>query len=106
MKFLVTAHLGGLPPSQRAGESRSASEYPGLPAGRPVEGYSRPRSGAIFPVPEADITVTDFELAGSLASSLWLDVGWNRTAAIWGALNRETRPYICTRSTTAAKRSR
>ena len=47
-------------------------------------------SGAIYPVPESDVVVPDFEIPAHWPRAFALDVGWNRTAAIWGALDRET----------------
>ena len=47
-------------------------------------------SGAIFPVPEADILVEPFELPAYYPRAYGLDVGWNRTAAVWGAHDRDT----------------
>ena len=47
-------------------------------------------SGAIYPVPETDLVVDDFAIPDHFAKAFALDVGWNRTAAIWGALDRET----------------
>lgn len=46
-------------------------------------------SGAIYPVPEEDITVEPFDLPAHWPRAYGLDVGWNRTAAIWGALDRD-----------------
>lgn len=46
-------------------------------------------SGAIFPVPESDIAITDFEIPDHWPRCYALDVGWNRTAAIWAATDRE-----------------
>jgi hypothetical protein len=47
-------------------------------------------AGAIYPVPESDITVDDFAIPKHWVKCYGLDVGWNRTAAVWGALDRET----------------
>ena len=47
-------------------------------------------SGAIYPVPESDIVVEDFALPEFWPKAYGMDVGWNRTASIWGALNRDT----------------
>jgi len=41
-------------------------------------------------VPESDITVGDFPLPEHWPRAYGLDVAWNRTAAVWGALNRDT----------------
>lgn len=64
-----------MPPHQRAARSK------GIPA---------LGSGAIYPVPESEITVEDFPIPDHWARCYALDVGWNRTAALWGALNRDT----------------
>lgn len=47
-------------------------------------------SGAIYPVAESDIVIPDFPLPDFWPRAYGLDVGWNRTAAIWTALDRET----------------
>jgi phage terminase large subunit-like protein len=46
-------------------------------------------AGAIYPVPETDIVVDDFALPAYWPRAYGMDVGWNRTAAIWGAHDRE-----------------
>lgn len=47
-------------------------------------------SGAIYPIPESDIMVDDFEIPRHWARGYGFDVGWNRTAGIFGALDRDT----------------
>jgi hypothetical protein len=47
-------------------------------------------SGAIYPVPESDIVVPDFSLPDHFPRAYGMDVGWNRTAAIWGATDQST----------------
>lgn len=47
-------------------------------------------SGAIYPVPESEIVVTDFRIPNHWPKGYGFDVGWNKTAAIFGALDRET----------------
>lgn len=47
-------------------------------------------SGAIFPVPEDQIVVDDFAIPAHWPRSYGLDVGWNCTAAIFGAIDRES----------------
>jgi hypothetical protein len=41
-------------------------------------------------VPESDVFVPDFELPKYWPRAYGFDVGWNKTAAPWGALDRET----------------
>lgn len=47
-------------------------------------------AGAIYPVPESDIVVPDFALPDYWPRAYGMDVGWNRTAAIWGAHDRDS----------------
>jgi phage terminase large subunit-like protein len=46
-------------------------------------------SGAIYPVPEDQITVDDFEIPDHWPRAYGLDVGWNCTAAVFGAHDRD-----------------
>jgi len=46
-------------------------------------------SGAIYPVPEEDIAVSDFPIPAWWKRSYGLDVGWNMTAAIWSAWDQD-----------------
>jgi terminase large subunit-like protein len=47
-------------------------------------------SGAIYQIPESDIVVPDFEIPDYFPRTYGLDVGWNRTAAIWGARDNQS----------------
>lgn len=47
-------------------------------------------SGAIYPVPESEIVVNDFEIPEYWPVAYALDVGWNRTACLWGAWDRQS----------------
>jgi hypothetical protein len=44
-------------------------------------------SGAIYPVPESEIVCKPFEIPQYWPRCYALDIGWNRTAAVWGAWN-------------------
>ena len=46
-------------------------------------------AGAIYPVPESDVVVKDFEIPEHWPRGYAMDVGWNRTAVGWYALDRE-----------------
>jgi phage terminase large subunit-like protein len=46
-------------------------------------------SGAIYPIAEDQIVVDDFEIPAHWPRAYGLDVGWNKTAAPFGALDRE-----------------
>lgn len=47
-------------------------------------------SGAIFPLDEDEIKCDPIKIPPWYAKVCGLDVGWNKTAAIWGAHDRET----------------
>lgn len=46
-------------------------------------------AGAIYPVPLSDVLVDPIKLPAYWPRAYALDVGWNKTCAIWGALDRE-----------------
>jgi phage terminase large subunit-like protein len=54
-----------------------------------TKGIPQLGSGAIYPIPEDQIKVEPFEIPAYWPRSFSLDVGWNRTAAIWGAIDNE-----------------
>lgn len=47
-------------------------------------------AGAIYPVPESEIVVEPFVIPKHWPRAYALDVGWNRTAALWMAIDQET----------------
>jgi hypothetical protein len=46
-------------------------------------------SGAVYPVPEEDVMYTAFEIPGYYRRAFGLDVGWNFTAAVFGAYDAD-----------------
>jgi hypothetical protein len=47
-------------------------------------------SGAIYPVPASEIACDPIQIPAWWPRGYALDVGWNKTAAVWGAHDRET----------------
>ena len=47
-------------------------------------------AGAIYPVPESDITVDPFEIPKYWPRIYGMDVGWKRTAAVWATMDYDT----------------
>lgn len=47
-------------------------------------------AGAIYPVPEDVVLCDPFEIPDYWPRAYGLDVGWNRTAAVWGAWDRDS----------------
>lgn len=52
-----------------------------------TKGIPQLGAGAIYPVPESEYLVDPFEIPKHWPRAYGLDVGWNRTAAIWAAKN-------------------
>lgn len=53
-------------------------------------------AGAIYPVPESEILVDDFPIPSHWRRVYALDVGWNRTAVVWGAWDLDNDiVYLC-----------
>ena len=67
--------LVGIPPYQRDARSK---------------GIPQLGSGAIYPLAEGDITVEPFDIPPTWPRVYALDVGWNRTAALWGAWDKQS----------------
>lgn len=68
-------YFNSLPPHQRDARSR------GIPA---------LGSGAIYPVPESEIVCDPFPIPDHWPRCFAMDVGWNRTAAVWMAQDLES----------------
>lgn len=47
-------------------------------------------AGAIYPVSEADIVIDPFKIPDNWPRAYALDVGWSKTAAIWGAYDEKS----------------
>lgn len=47
-------------------------------------------AGAIYPVPEEDIKVEPFIIPEHWPRAYGMDVGWKKTAAVWGAIDRDS----------------
>lgn len=67
--------LASYPPHMRDARSK----------GRPQLG-----AGAIYPVPESEIVCDPFKIPPWWPKIYGMDVGWNRTAAVWGAVDNDS----------------
>ena len=47
-------------------------------------------AGAIYPVPESELICDEFAIPEHWRRCYGMDVGWNRTAVVWGATNPDT----------------
>lgn len=55
-----------------------------------IKGIPALGSGAIYPVPESDVMCRPFDIPAYWPRAYALDVGWNRTACLWGAKDQST----------------
>jgi phage terminase large subunit-like protein len=89
-RFIVRATWDDAPHlSDQDKEDLLASIPPHLKKAR-SQGIPHLGAGAIYPIPEAEITCDPFEIPVWWPRVYGMDVGWNKTAAVWGAHDRES----------------
>ena len=89
-KALVMAGWDDVPHLGEAEKRRMLAETPPHLRDARSKGIPSLGSGAIYPVPESEIKVADFALPGHWVRLYALDVGWNRTAALFAAKDVES----------------
>ncbi len=65
------------------------ASYPPFQRDARSKGIPQLGAGAIYPVPESDLLVDPFPIPDYWPQGYGMDVGWNCTAAVWGAHDRE-----------------
>ena len=89
-KAVVTATWEDVPHLTAAQKESLLASIPPYQRDARTKGVPQLGAGAIFPVPESDIVVAPFAIPVYWPRAYGLDVGWNRTAAVWAAIDRET----------------
>lgn len=89
-KFVVMATWDDVPHLDDAVKKELWDSIPPFQRDARSKGVPQLGSGAIYPVPESEIVVPDFVLPPHWPRVYGMDVGWNRTAVVWGALDKET----------------
>ncbi len=84
-RFLVTATWDDVPHLSQQAKDALLKGIPAYQRDARTKGVPQLGAGAIYPVSEDDFVVNDFELPDHFPRGYGLDVGWNRTAGIWGA---------------------
>lgn len=84
MGWAETPHL------DKAAQEALLSSYPPFERDARTKGIPQLGAGAIYPVPESEIVCAPFDIPAWWPRVYGLDVGWNRTAAVWAAVDRET----------------
>lgn len=88
-KFVVMASWDDVPHLSDTVKAELLASIPPFQRDARSKGIPQLGAGAIYPIPESDIIVPDFAIPSHWPRAYGLDVGWNRTAAIWGAIDRE-----------------
>ena len=89
-KFVVMATWDDVPHLDDEVKKELWNSIPPFQRDARSKGVPQLGAGAIYPVPESDIVIPDFDIPAHWPRVYGMDVGWNRTAAIWGAIDQET----------------
>ena len=88
-KYVIMATWDDAPHLSEAVKKELWESIPPFQRDARSKGIPQLGSGAIYPVLESEIVVRDFEIPDFWPRAFALDVGWNRTAVIWGAWDLE-----------------
>ena len=89
-RFVVGATWDDAPHLGAAEKAKMLLAYPPYQRNARTKGIPQLGSGAIYPVDEDDVLVSDFEIPLYWPRAYALDVGWSCTATLWGAWDLET----------------
>lgn len=89
-KFVVMATWDDVPHLTQQAKDELWSSIPPFQRDARSKGVPQLGAGAIYPIPESTVVVPDFSIPDHWPRAYGMDVGWNRTAAIFGAFNRES----------------
>lgn len=97
-KQIITATWDDVPHLDEAAKAALLAEYQPFQRAARSKGVPQLGAGAIYPVDEDDYTVDDFPIPDSWPRWFGMDVGWNRTAAVhyaWDKDNDVMYEYFC-----------
>lgn len=89
-KYVVTGTWDDAPHLSEEEKTELWNSIPPFQRDARSKGVPQLGAGAIYPVPESDFVVDEFQIPDHWPRVFGMDVGWNKTAAIFGALNRDT----------------
>jgi phage terminase large subunit-like protein len=89
-KFVVSATWDDVPHLSAAAKEELYASIPPYQRDARSKGVPQLGSGAIYPIPESEIIVKPFEIPKFWPKAYGMDVGWNRTACVWGAYDRDS----------------
>ncbi len=89
-KYVVTATWDDAPHLTERQKTELLASIPAYQRDARAKGVPQLGSGAIYPILEDEILVEPFEIPPSWPKAYALDVGWNRTAALWMAWDQQS----------------
>jgi phage terminase large subunit-like protein len=84
-KYVVQAGWKDVPHLDEEEKRKLVANTPIYQVRARTDGEPALGSGAIFPIGEEEITVPPFDVPDSWPRVFGMDVGWNKTAVVWGA---------------------
>jgi hypothetical protein len=89
-KFVVMASWDDAPHLTAAAKDELYKSIPPFQRDARSKGIPQLGAGAIYPVPESDLLVDNFEIPAYWPQGYGMDVGWDYTACVWGAHDPST----------------
>lgn len=89
-KYVTMASWDDVPHLSESDKAILMASIPPYQRDARTRGIPQLGSGAIYPVPESEYQVPAFEIPKHWRRYYGLDVGWNRTAAVWLTINPDT----------------
>jgi hypothetical protein len=89
-KYVVMCSWDQVPHLSEADKRILLASIPPFQRDARTMGIPQLGAGAIYPIPESEIAIDRFDIPKSWKKMYGLDVGWNKTAAIWLAQDPNT----------------
>lgn len=89
-RAVIAAGWDDVPHLSEAEKKDLLASYPPHMRDARTKGIPQLGAGAIYPVPESEIVCDPFQIPEHWAKAYGMDVGWNRTAAVWGAIDADS----------------
>ena len=92
-RYVVNAGWDDAPHLTEAMKASLLNEIPPFQRDARTKGFPQLGAGLIYPVPEDGYLVDDFPIPAHYLRAYGMDVGWNRTACLWGAFDPDTHQW-------------
>jgi phage terminase large subunit-like protein len=89
-RYTVMATWDDAPHLSEKAKAEMLREFPAYQRDARSRGIPALGSGAIYPIPESEVRCAPFEIPEHWPRAFAMDTGWDWTAAVWGAVDRET----------------